>query len=218
MDPFTDSCLVTPIDLSVLSSEERTQARQIADATNALLLKGLFHRIHPERYRISDRMDSHEYRIAAAIGAIPSHRFVTMRPIIEAIRTDTVKTAAYLGGFANLDIRSSGLDALIRQVAPHLVRNEAPSSLSQGMADVDKCPNLILCLAARIEPDVDDQEAAGALTQVLTAIANAAAGFNGDGVTIFAGLTPVVGLVLSLFFDDGAQHELAPVQAYGWTG
>lgn len=218
MDPIADSRLGMPFDLDALSSEDRKQARQIADATNALLLKGLFHRVHPERYRIIDRHDSSEYSVAVAIGAIPSHLFARMEIKVEALRTNPVKTAEYLGGFDNLDIRSSGLDALIRQVAPHLVRIEAPPAVSQGVADIDRRPRLILCMIARIEPDANDQEVAGALTQVLTAVANAAAGFNGDGGTIFAGLTPVVGLVLSLFFDDGAPHELARVQGYGWTG
>jgi len=218
MDPFAENGRVAPFEPRALSPEERALAGQIADATNALLLKGLFHRVHPERYRITDRHDSSEHSVAAAIGAIPSHLFACMESKVEVLRTDTVKIAAYLGGFANLDIRSSGLDALIRQVAPHLVRIEAPPSASQGVANIERRPHLILCLLSLIEPDIDHAEAACTLTQVLTAIANAAASFNGDEGTIVAALTHVVGLVLSLFFDDGTPHEFARVKGYGWTG
>lgn len=123
MDPFEDSTLDTQFSPASLSPAERQQATQIAEATAALLLKGMFHRVQPGQYRINDNHDSPEYRIAAAIGAIPSHRFARMRPRIEALRTNPAKTAEYLGSMSNLDIRSPGLDALLQQVSPHLIVN-----------------------------------------------------------------------------------------------
>lgn len=218
MDLIAERGLVAPFDPIALSAEERVQARQIANATNALLLKGLFHRVHPERYHISPNHDSLESRVAAAIGAIPSHRFARMLPKIEALRTNPVRTAECLGVFANLDIRSSGLDALLWQVAPHLVRGEAQPLASQGVENIDRHPHRIFCLVTLMEPDVDDPEVAGVLTQVLTAIAHAAASFNGERGATFAALMHVVDLVLSLFFDNGAPHEFARVQGWGRTG
>jgi len=207
MEPIAVDTLVVPFDLSALSPAERRQARQIADATIALVLKGLFHRVQPERYHITHRQGDLETRVATAIGAIPAHRFARMQPKIEALRTDTVRLAETLGSFANLDIRSSGLDALIRQVAPHLVRSEAPSLASSCGKEMAWRAQLLQCVRALAAPDVDDQEMADASTQVLTAIADAAATFNGDQRVVVAALVPVLALVQGFLFDDKDPHD-----------
>lgn len=212
MDPFAENGRVAQFDQRALSPEERVLAGQIADATNALLLKGLFHRVHPERYRISDRYDSSEFRVAAAIGAIPSHRFARMRPRIEALRADTVKTAECLGGFANLDIRSSGLDALIEQVAPQLIQITAPPPAPKNAEGIGVHPQLFFCVPAHVKSDSHDQGEVDALTQALTAIVNAAAGFNGERRVTVAALIFVLDLVLSLFLDDDDPHAFAHVE------
>ncbi|MCB9118657.1 MAG: hypothetical protein H6640_02890 [Caldilineaceae bacterium] len=209
MEPIAVDTLVVPFDLSALSPAERRQARQIADATIALVLKGLFHRVQPERYHITHRQGDLETRVAAAIGAIPAHRFARMQPKIEALRTDTVRLAETLGSFANLDIRSSGLDALIRQVAPHLVRSEAPSLASSCGKEMAWRAQLLQCVRALAAPDVDDQEMADASTQVLTAITDAAATFSGDWRVVVASLVPVLALVQGILFDDKDLHDCA---------
>lgn len=209
MDSIADSRLGTPFALDELSSDERKQARQIADATIALLIKGLFHRVQPDRYRITNNHDSEEYRVAAAVSAIPSQWFDRMRPRIEAIRSNPAKTADLLGSFAHLDIRSSGLDDLIQHVAPHLVRITTAHPDPLNLEGLENFLPLSSFRHALVEPGSDDQGDAGALTQALTAIVDAAAGFDGEQRIIVAALIPVLGLVQSIFFDDKYPHGFA---------
>ena len=105
-----------------------------------------------------------------------------------------------------LAVSQAGVVAFVGLVAPHLVRSEAPS-LASSCGKEAWHAQLLQCVRALAAPDVDDQEMADASTQVLTAIADAAATFNGDQRVVVAALVPVLALVQGFLFDDKDPHD-----------